>query len=68
MNEDIIEGKWEEIKGKMQQVWAKLTDDDYKKIEGKHTELCGILQQRYGYSKEQAEKVVKDFKDDFNNH
>jgi uncharacterized protein YjbJ (UPF0337 family) len=36
--------------------WGKLTDDDLDVIEGKKDQLVGRLQERYGYSKEQAEK------------
>lgn len=61
MNKDIFEGAWEEVKGKMKQSWGKLTDDDFKVIEGDHQELFGKLQKHYGYTKEQVEKAVKDF-------
>ena len=40
----------------------KLTDDDFKVIEGNHQEIYGTLQKHYGYTKEEAEKAVKDFK------
>lgn len=60
MNKDIFNGKWEEVKGKMKQAWGKLTDDDLKTIEGSHQEIYGKLQKHYGYSKEEAEKQVKD--------
>ncbi|RUR09436.1 CsbD family protein [Legionella sp. km772] len=63
MNKDIFEGKWEEVKGKMKQAWGKLTDDDFTQIEGNQQELNGRLQKRYGYTKEQAEQSIKDFKD-----
>jgi len=62
MNKDIFEGQWEETKGQMKQLWGKLTDDDYKFIEGNHQEIFGSLQKHYGYTKEQAEKAVKEFK------
>lgn len=62
MNNDIFEGKWEETKGKMKQLWGKLTDDDYEVIEGNHQEIYGKLQKHYGYTKDQAEQAVKDFK------
>ena len=48
MNWDRIEGNWKEFKGKVQQKWGKLTDDDMNVIEGKRSELTGRLQQRYG--------------------
>lgn len=62
MNKDIFEGKWEETKGQMKQFWGKLTDDDFKVIEGNHQEIFGTLQKHYGYTQEQVEKAVKDFK------
>ncbi|KTD57562.1 CsbD family protein [Legionella shakespearei] len=61
MNTDIFEGKWEEVKGKVKQAWGKLTDDDLKVIEGSHQEIYGKLQKHYGYTKDQAEKAVRDF-------
>ena len=57
MNWDRVEGNWNEFKGKIQQQWGKLTDDDLQQVKGKRTELCGRLQQRYGYAKDQAERL-----------
>ncbi|MFT4058081.1 MAG: CsbD family protein [Legionella sp.] len=61
MNENIFEGKWEEMKGKIKQFWGKLTDDDLKKIKGNQQELYGVLQKHYGYTEEQIKKAIKDF-------
>jgi uncharacterized protein YjbJ (UPF0337 family) len=58
MNWDQIEGNWKTFKGKAQQQWGKLTNDDLDVIEGKRNELAGRLQNRYGYAKEQAEKEI----------
>jgi uncharacterized protein YjbJ (UPF0337 family) len=58
MNWDRIEGNWKQFKGKAQQQWGKLTDDDLDVVEGKRTELAGRLQQRYGYAKDQAEREI----------
>jgi len=58
MNWDQIQGNWTQFKGKAKQQWAKLTDDDIGRISGKQEELCGLLQERYGYAKEQAQKEV----------
>jgi len=63
MNKDIFQGTWEEVKGKMKKAWGKLTDDDYKEIEGNHQEIYGKLQKHYGYTREEAEKIIKDFQD-----
>jgi uncharacterized protein YjbJ (UPF0337 family) len=61
MNSDTIQGNWEQMKGKVQQQWGKLTNDDLDVIEGKRKELVGRVQERYGYAREQAEKEVDAF-------
>jgi len=61
MNWDQIAGKWTEFKGQVKEKWGKLTDDDLDVISGKRDQIAGVLQQRYGYAKEQAEKEVDDF-------
>jgi uncharacterized protein YjbJ (UPF0337 family) len=58
MNWDRVEGNWKEFKGKVQQKWGKLTNDDLDVIEGKRQELTGRLQQRYGVAKDEAEREV----------
>jgi uncharacterized protein YjbJ (UPF0337 family) len=61
MNEDIIQGNWNQLKGKIQQQWGKLTSDDLDMIEGKRKELVGRVQERYGYARDEAEKEVDRF-------
>jgi uncharacterized protein YjbJ (UPF0337 family) len=63
MNEDILKGKWKEIKGEVKQKWGKLTDDDLAQVEGKEEQLLGLLQKKYGYAKEKAEEEYKGFID-----
>lgn len=43
-----IQGKWNEVKGKVKQAYADLTDDDLKYEEGQDDELLGKLQQKTG--------------------
>jgi uncharacterized protein YjbJ (UPF0337 family) len=61
MNWDRIEGNWEQFKGKVQQQWGELTDDDLDRIEGRQKELAGRIQERYGRTKEEAEREVNDW-------
>jgi uncharacterized protein YjbJ (UPF0337 family) len=61
MNEDILKGKWKEIKGEVKQKWGKLTDDDLARVQGKEEELVGLLQKKYGYAKEKAAEEYKGF-------
>ena len=58
MNWDRVEGNWKELKGKVQQKWGKLTNDDLDVIEGKRMELSGRLQQRYGVARDEAERQI----------
>lgn len=58
MNEDILQGQWKQVRGRIRTWWGKLTDDDVDKISGKLETLLGILQERYGYTREQAQKEI----------
>ena len=61
MNQDIIKGKWNEIKGTVQEKWGKLTDDDLAQINGDRIRLAGSIQKAYGISKDAAEKQLKEW-------
>ena len=61
MNKDIAEGKWEQFKGSIKEKWGDITDDDMTKISGSAQKLAGVLQERYGHTKEEAEKEVDNF-------
>jgi len=64
MNEDIFKGKWKELKGSVKEKWGELTDDDVTEVEGKTEKLVGILQVKYGYSKDEAQEEYNKFMDD----
>ena len=61
VNWDQIQGDWKQMTGKVKEKWGKLTDNDLTVIAGKRDQLAGLLQQRYGYAKEQAEKELDEF-------
>ncbi len=61
MNEDILKGKWHELKGGVKEKWGKLTDDDLTIVNGQSEQLLGLLQTKYGYSKDKAEEEYKSF-------
>ena len=48
-----LKGKWNELKGKLKQQYADLTDDDLLFVEGKENELWGRIQQRVGKTKDE---------------
>jgi uncharacterized protein YjbJ (UPF0337 family) len=56
MNEDILMGKWKQLKGKIKEQWGELTDDEIDKLEGRKDLLVGKLQERYGMSKDEASR------------
>jgi len=58
MNWDTISGNWKQVAGKAKQQWSDLTDDDIGKMNGKREELEGVLQARYGYSKDKVKQEI----------
>jgi len=54
MNKDILEGKWKQFRGEAKAWWGKLTDNDLDRVAGKFDVLVGILQEKYGYTRQQA--------------
>ena len=64
MNDDIFEGKWKQLKGRVQEKWGELTDDEIDQIEGKQDVLVGKLQKKYGYTRQEAERRVNNFLQD----
>jgi uncharacterized protein YjbJ (UPF0337 family) len=61
MNEDVIKGKWNQLKGEARQQWGKLTDDDWEQIGGSKDKLAGKLQERYGWERQEAERRADEF-------
>lgn len=49
-----LKGRWNEVKGKMKQEYAQLTEDDLKYEEGKDDELLGRIQKKLGKTKDQV--------------
>jgi uncharacterized protein YjbJ (UPF0337 family) len=66
MNTDTLKGKWHQIKGEAKVQWGKLTDDDLDKAAGHTEKLIGLLQERYGYERDRAEREVRNFEDRHN--
>lgn len=52
MNKDQIAGNWAQIQGKAKRIWGELTDDDVKKAEGSADKLYGLIQEKFGDTKE----------------
>jgi uncharacterized protein YjbJ (UPF0337 family) len=54
MNSDVFEGRWKQMRGEAKIWWGKLTDDDMERVGGKYDKLIGLLQEKYGYTRQQA--------------
>ena len=61
MTWDQLAGDWKQFKGQVKEKWGKLTDDDLTTIAGKRDQLAGLLQQKYGYAKQQVETELDEF-------
>ncbi len=54
-----FKGTWTEVKGKIKQAYADLTDDDLKYEEGKDEEMLGKLQQKVGKGRDELVTWIK---------
>ena len=61
MNWDIIQGKWDQLKGSAKQQWGELTDDELTQINGDRDKLAGKLQERYGWAKTDVDEKMNEF-------
>ena len=57
----LVNECWKQAKGKIQEKWDKLTDDDLKFIDGRRDRLEGRIQPRYGFSPDHVRKEVDDW-------
>ncbi|WP_413875227.1 CsbD family protein [Albidovulum sp.] len=58
MNWDQIEGKWKRMKGKAQEKWGRLTEDELDVAAGRREVLVGRVQEKYGLAKDEAERQI----------
>ena len=56
-----IEGQWTQFKGSVKEKWGGLTDDELDVIAGKRDRFLGKLQEKYGLSKEEAERQLEEW-------
>jgi uncharacterized protein YjbJ (UPF0337 family) len=61
MNELQIKGAWKEVRGKLKQKYAQLTDDDLLLEKGKEDELVGRIQKRLGKTAEDVKREIENF-------
>ncbi len=67
INEEIVKGKWLEIKGEIQKTWGKLTADEIEQTKGDMNSIAGLVLQKYGEEagkfKESFSKIMTSFQE-----
>ena len=58
MNKLQFKGEWHELKGKLRQKFAELTDNDLDCSEGQEEELLGHLQRKLGKSQQEITELI----------
>lgn len=65
MNWDIIEGNWKQAQGSIRSKWGKLTESEVDQVAGNRDALIGMIQERYGLARDEAERQIDAFADEF---
>lgn len=60
LNQQTLEGNWNEIKGKLHERWGQLSNDDLQKARGSIDQLVGLIQRKTGEAREQVEEYLTD--------
>jgi len=58
MNHNLFAEQWKQMRGRLKSWWSKLTDDDFESIEGQKNKLIGPVEEKYGYTRDQAREEV----------
>lgn len=64
LNQQILEGNWQEVKGKVREKWGQLTEDDLSAAQGQIDRLTGIIQRKTGETREAIESYLRDVASD----
>jgi uncharacterized protein YjbJ (UPF0337 family) len=59
MNRDQLQGPWLQLRGEAKKLWAALTDDDFLHAQGSADKLVGIIQQRFGDTKDAIRRKLR---------
>ncbi len=65
MDKNVFEGAWTEFKGEVHKVWGKLTGDELESTKGDMESISGLIQQKYGHTKDDVTQKLTEMKDRF---
>ncbi len=60
INQQVLEGSWKEVRGKLREKWGQLTDNDVQKFDGNIDQLIGTIQRKTGESRESIAQFLQD--------
>jgi uncharacterized protein YjbJ (UPF0337 family) len=60
INQQVLQGNWNEIKGKLRSKWGQLTNDDVKSFDGNIDQLLGLIQKKTGEGRESVERFLNE--------
>ena len=61
MNRDRLEGKWKQFSGSVRERWGRLTDDQLSVVAGRHDQVAGRYQEKYGVAREEGKRQLREF-------
>ena len=67
LNQEQINGKWNEIKGAVRNVWGQITEDELEKTKGNIGAISGLVQRKYGETKETIQEKMGQLMNSFDN-
>jgi uncharacterized protein YjbJ (UPF0337 family) len=65
MDSNVFQGEWQKLRGTIRSKWGKLTDDDLEQVAGNKDKLVGLVQERYGYMWDEAQRMVDRYLDEY---
>jgi len=58
VNQQTLQGNWNEIKGKIRNKWGQLTNDDLQQASGNADQLVGVIQRKTGEARDSIEQFL----------
>lgn len=65
-NREVRAGRWKQIHGTLTQWWGRLTGNNQRRLSGRYEVVVGVLLERFGRTKAQAEREAKRFMNHLN--